>query len=223
MAFTAAIGYLGSEAVINCPWGVLEIEMVGASQPKSEPLSVEAFRNWVASRPDEERWELVAGVPMMMAPPTRDHQRIASNLERLLNDAIERLPSRTPGLAAYQRIGVNLGRIIQDYDPEPDVAVVEVAKGADPRYADRLFLAAEVVSQSDLPTVEGKRELYKRHPDCNCVLVIQQDRYEVKLDARTQDGWIREKLSSPDDQLVLPEFGLKCSLADIYKGTMGAA
>jgi Uma2 family endonuclease len=182
---------------------LLESEMVGASQQKYAPLSVEAFRNWVASRPDEERWELVDGIPMMMAPPTRDHQRIASNLERLLNDALERLPSRTARLAAYQRIGVNLGPIIQDYDPEPDVAVVEVAKGADPR-------------------MEGKRELYKRHPDCNCVLVIRQDRCEANLDVRTQDGWIREKLSSPDDQLVLLEFGLKCSLADIYKGTMGA-
>jgi Uma2 family endonuclease len=63
--------------------------MVGASQQKYAALSVEAFRNWVVSRPDEERWELVDGTPMMMAPPTRDHQRIASNLERLLNDAIE--------------------------------------------------------------------------------------------------------------------------------------
>src|ERR1700694_2084035 len=89
MVFTAGVGELDGGAVINCPGlGVLEIEMVGASQQKSAPLSVEAFRNWVASRPDEERWELVAGVPMMMAPPTRDHQRIASNLERLLNDAI---------------------------------------------------------------------------------------------------------------------------------------
>jgi hypothetical protein len=32
-----------------------------------------------ASRPDEEHWELIEGVPMMMAAPNRRHQRIASN------------------------------------------------------------------------------------------------------------------------------------------------
>jgi len=79
--------------------------MPGALQKEYAPLDVEAFRNWVASRPDEERWELIDGVPMMMAPATRDHQRIASNLERLLNDALER--SAAGGavrLAAYQRL-----------------------------------------------------------------------------------------------------------------------
>ena len=195
--------------------------MAGASQRKIAPLPVAAFRSWAELRPDEEHWELIDGVAIMMAPPTRDHQRIASNLERLLNDAIERLPQpRLPPVAAYQRIGVNLEPMVEDYDPEPDVAVVEVGLGSDPRYADRFFLVAEVVSLSDEPKIEGKREVYKRHPDCECVLVIRQDRYEVTADLRTQGGWAREALVAPDDRLSLPAFGLQCSLDDIYKGTM---
>ena len=47
----------------------------------AEPLSIAAFRAWRDARPEKERWELIAGVPMMMAPPTHDHQRITSNLE----------------------------------------------------------------------------------------------------------------------------------------------
>jgi Uma2 family endonuclease len=85
------------------------------------PLSIKAFRAWVESRPEKERWEVIGGVPMMMAPPTRGHQRIASNLERLLNDALE---ARHPELSAYQRVGLNLAPIVPDYDPEPDVAVI---------------------------------------------------------------------------------------------------
>src|SRR5438445_13513439 len=124
--------------------------MAAVAERKTAPLSVKAFRAWVESRPSEERWELINGVPMMMAPPTRDHQRIASNLERLLNDAIEGLPQpRTPPVAAYQRIGVNLEPMVENYDPEPDVAVVEVGLGRDPRYADRFVLVAEVVLKSD--------------------------------------------------------------------------
>lgn len=195
--------------------------MPGALQKDHAPLTVEAFRNWSASRPDEERWELIDGVPMMMAPPTRDHQRIASNLERLLNDALESAATGTvPHLAAYQRIGLELGPIMQHYDPELDVAVVEFAAGRDPRYADRFFLAAEVVSASDQPTVLGKAEVYKRHPDCICILIIRQDRYEIFVERRTGDGWVRQTLSDPMNRLALPAFGLDCALGDIYKGTL---
>src|SRR4051795_12890235 len=92
-------------------------DMAGVQQRKEPRLSVELFRGFVEGRPDEEHWELIDGVAMMMAPPTKAHQRIASNLERLLNEALER---HSPALVAYQRVGVNLGPNVQDYDPEPD-------------------------------------------------------------------------------------------------------
>jgi Uma2 family endonuclease len=53
-------------------------------------MSGPAFREFQDHRPDHERWELIAGVPMMMSPPTIAHNRIAGNLERLLNEALER-------------------------------------------------------------------------------------------------------------------------------------
>ena len=55
--------------------------MVGAVRQHAPILSVASFRAWRASRPDEEHWELIEGVPMMMTPPNRRHQRIASNLD----------------------------------------------------------------------------------------------------------------------------------------------
>src|SRR5262245_27935715 len=102
-----------------------------ASAPLHPRMSVELFRQFVADRPDEEHWQLLDGVAMMMAPPTRAHQRIASNLEHLLNDALER---HAPKLVAYQRLGVNLGPRIEYYDPEPDVVVVD-AESDDERYS----------------------------------------------------------------------------------------
>ena len=48
------------------------------------------FRAFQDTRPDPERWELIAGVPTMMVPPTIAHNLITSNLVRLLNDALER-------------------------------------------------------------------------------------------------------------------------------------
>src|SRR5882757_10548909 len=132
-------------------------------------LSVDAFRAFYQCRPDEERWELIDGVAMMMAPPTFAHQRIASNLERLLNDALETFD---PARAAYQRGGLNLKRPVANYDPEPDVVVVDIVLAPDQHYADRFYLAAEAVSGSDRKTLTGKREIYKLHQHCGCVLTV---------------------------------------------------
>ena len=179
-------------------------------------LSVEAFRSFYQGRPDEERWELINGVPMMMAPPTFVHQRIASNLERLLNDALEK---RDPARAAYQRGGLNLKRAVANYDPEPDVVVVNVVLAPDQHYVDRFYLAAEVVSDSDRKTLTGKREICKLHQHCSCVLTVRQDRCHIRIDARTATGWQVKLLSKPADVLALPELGLRCRAAELYRGT----
>jgi Uma2 family endonuclease len=64
--------------------------MVGAVGQNAPVHSVPSFRTWLESRPDEEHWELIGGVPVMMTPPNRRHQRITSNLEALLNAALKR-------------------------------------------------------------------------------------------------------------------------------------
>ena len=189
-----------------------------ASAPVRARMSVELFRSFVEGRPDEEHWELVNGVAMMMAPPTLAHQRIASNLERLLLDALE---SHAPTKTAFQAIGVNLGPAIDDYDPEPDVVVTDLAaaEAPDERYADRFYLAAEIVSASDSARVESKRAIYKLHEFCTCILTVQQDRFEVRVDLRTETGWSEQVLEKPDDILALPDFGLRCKVSDLYRGT----
>src|SRR6266852_4747629 len=179
--------------------------MAGVAQRNPPRLSVELFRGFLEGRPDEERWELIDGVAVMMAPPTLAHQLIASNLQRLLHDALERF---APTLAVYQRAGINLGPSIEYYDPEPDVVVIDADANQDPnrRYADRFYLAAEIVSTSDRTYVESKRGVYKQHETCKCILTVQQDRFEVRVDLRTSAGWQEQLLTKPDDLLALPEF-----------------
>jgi Uma2 family endonuclease len=192
--------------------------MAGIAQRSPPRLSVELFRGFLEGRPDEERWELIDGVPVMMAPPTLDHQWIAGNLQALLNSAFKRLALK---FRAYQRPGVNLGPSIGDYDPEPDVAVIDADANRDPgrRYADRFYLAAEIVSKSDQTYIESKRAVYMQHEACKCILTVQQDRYDVRVDLRTGASWTEQTLTNPDDQLVPTEFGLSCALSDLYEGT----
>jgi Uma2 family endonuclease len=182
----------------------------------AEPMSIAEFRAWLETRPEREHWELIGGEPIKKAPATFDHRRIASNLDRLLNDAFE-----ASGVAflAFQRSGLNLAPIAPDYDPEPDVVVVDSDIAGTERYADRFYLAAEVVSMSDQKTVEAKCRVYQRHPDCRCVLVLQQKRIEVSVSLLGPSGWSEQRLSRPGDTLALPDFGLTCTLADLYRGT----
>ena len=182
----------------------------------SAPLLIEAFRNWLESRPNEEHWELIAGVPMMMAPATKAHQQIAANLDRLLADALE---MHRPEWSSFQRVGLNLAPVAPDYDPEPDVVVIDSSAPDDERYFDRFYLAAEVVSSSDRKTVESKRDIYKRHPHCRCVLIIDQKRIDVRVAPLAAAGWTEQHLTSPHNQLDLDDFGLRCTLADLYRGT----
>ncbi len=188
--------------------------MVGTLGHTAPILSVASFRAWLKSRPDEEHWELIEGVPMMMTPPNRRHQRIASNLEDLLNGALK---GHDPTLAAYQSIGLNIASTVP-YDPEPDVAVIREDENTDPRYVDRFYLVAEVLSDSDKAIIDSKRDIYRAHSSCICIVLVRQDRAEVTVEQRTTDGWRSRVLGATDD-LALPEFGLACRIKDVYADT----
>jgi Uma2 family endonuclease len=188
--------------------------MVGIARQNAPILSVASFRTWLTSRPDEEHWELIEGIPMMMAPPNRRHQRIVSNLESLLNAALK---GHAPALAAYHDIGVNITSTVP-YDPEPDVAVVCEDENPDPRYADRFYLVAEILSDSDKGIIDSKRDIYRAQPSCSCILLVRQDRAEIVVDRRTAEGWSSQILRA-GDELALPDFGLACLVRDVYRDT----
>jgi Uma2 family endonuclease len=188
--------------------------MVGSLRQNAPILSVASFRTWLTSRPDEEHWELIEGIPMMMAPPNRRHQLIASNLESLLNAALKR---HDPTLRAYRDIGVNIVSTVP-YDPELDVTVIREDENPDPRYADRFYLAAEVLSDSDRDIIESKREVYRAHPYCLYILLVRQDRVKIAIDHRAGEAWGSVVLRAGDG-LALPEFGLAGPVTKVYRDT----
>jgi Uma2 family endonuclease len=192
--------------------------MPAVTQHKPQRMTLALFRSFCEMRPDEEQWELIDGTAIMMTPPTVAHQWIATNLQLLLYQALQQ---RAPMLSALQRLGVNLAPSVDDYDPEPDVAVVDADAARDPkrRYVDRFYLAAEIVSASDRKWINKKREVYKLHATCAYILLVQQDRMEVLIDRRINDRWSEERFTRPDDVLAIDEFGFRCRVADLYRGT----
>ena len=180
------------------------------------------FREFQDGRPDQERWELIGGVPIMMAPATVIHNSIADNLCALLNSALKQ---HQRSMRAVSRFGVELNT--DSYKPEPDVGVIDKGFVAGQRFIDRAYLLAEVVSSTDGMPVPGhparwidvKREIYLAHEPCEAILMIEQDRIEVRLDLRAAGEWQSSVLTKPSARLVLPSFGLDCAVSDLYEGT----
>lgn len=176
--------------------------------------TADQFLEFLSSRPDSERWQLVDGLAHMMTPPNFVHQRIAGNLSDLLN---AHLRAARPELFAYENIGLRLPGA-NDFNPQPDIAVCG-AEADYIYYQDRFLLVAEVISPSNTAEmIDRKLELYRSHPDNLYALTIDQDAVHVTLFAR-EDGWARTDLRKLDDVLRLPAFGFSATLARIYEGT----
>lgn len=185
-------------------------------------MSADEFMAFYDTRPDEERWELIAGVPIMMTAATMAHQVIGDNFSRLLNDAMEIIGRRA---IALQRSGVEV--TTDDYRPEPDLIVVDDDFAEGQRYSDRVYLMAETISKSDRFLVPGrparwidvKRDIYRAHPACEAIVFVEQNHFDVLIDLRSASGWTTQHLTDPFDVIELPPFGLRCAVRDLYKRT----
>lgn len=177
-------------------------------------FSVEEFFALMESRPEEERWQLIDGVAMMMPPPTLVHQRIASNLAFELNTHFR---AQRPELCALQEVGLIVPQA-ELFRPEADVAVLDAAAEYE-SYADKFYCVAEILSDSNTDKdIAVKRQRYLQHPDNLYFLLIEQKCVRAELFARAA-GWQPAILEGLDADLELPAFGFAVKLAALYRGT----
>jgi Uma2 family endonuclease len=191
--------------------------MPGDFLRRAPQLTMEQFHAFRDERPKEEKWELIDGVPMMMPPPTLVHQRIAVNLNRLLNDHLEKVK---PAWRADNEVGVWL-KGDEKYNPEPDVTVIDTAVAIGQIYVQRFYFVAEVLSESDKKAVlEAKLRYYQDHEHNRCVLFVRQDRVgAVQHDCQPRGGWHRRQLTRPGAALTFPDIGTIGRLGDLYRFT----
>ena len=191
--------------------------MPGDFLRRQPQLSLKVFHAFRDSRPEEEKWELIDGVPMMMPPPTLVHQRIGRNLEALLN---ERLQLVKPEWQAEHEIGL-LVPGDEKYNPEPDVTVIDAEIRAGQIFAERFYLVAEVLSESDKPEViAAKLAYYKSHASNRAVLLVRQDRLGITLHARLDaDRWSERELTPAEETIELPDIGRIGTVGQLYRDT----
>ena len=183
---------------------------------KTGPMTVDEFYEFTDRRPDDEKWELIDGEPILNAAPSKLHQRIVKNLLIALG-ALERAQSASwevlPGLGV---------RVSDTKRPEPDVVIIP-RTGASPDLGERdrsdALVAFEVLSPStEERDLRWKRAAYTGLASLTHYVVIAQDAVEVVVFARDK-GFVEQRLRSLDDSLALRELGIWLPLAEIYRGT----
>jgi Uma2 family endonuclease len=105
---------------------------MGVPRIKSGPMTVEEFYAFTDTRPDDEKWELIDGEPILNASPSLLHQLIVSNVVATL-----RLRQREVGADWIVLPGLGI-RISDVKRPEPDVLVIpRGGRSIDPQSRDR--------------------------------------------------------------------------------------
>jgi Uma2 family endonuclease len=187
---------------------------VSTSEPLSGTMDVDEFMAFMETRPKGEHWELIEGVAVMMSPATNVHQRVAFNLCNLLDRAIA---AQRLKLVAYLDVGVrNPG--VRNFQPRPDVAVIP-GTARMTLYSESFLLAAEVLSPSNTrKEIDLKLRRYCEAPANLYAVVIDPRSFMAEIYAKTRK-WDVAVLKRPDDVIEMPEFGLHCRVAELYRST----
>jgi hypothetical protein len=131
-----------------------------------------------------------------------------------LNDA---LAARRLDLFAYFDAGVRSPGV-RNFQPQPDVVVVPGVAGYD-LYSERFQLAGEVLSPTNTRTeIDLKLRRYREAPDNLYVVVIEPREFSIDIYAKSRD-WQPARLTTADAVIDMPEFGLRCRVVDLYRGT----
>ncbi len=188
--------------------------IVNAPAPLSGTMDAHEFMAFMETRPKGEHWDLIEGVAVMMAPVSYLHQRVASNFRDLLNSSFV---AQRLDLYAFGDVGVRSPGLL-NFQPEPDVVVASGIVG-DYFYSESFQLAAEVLSPSNTRTeIDLKTRRYCEAPSNLYAVVIDPQKYMVEIYAKSRK-WEPVVLTSSDDVIDMPEFGLRCVVADLYRGT----
>jgi Uma2 family endonuclease len=187
---------------------------MGVPTIKTGPMTVEEFYAFTDTRPDEEKWELIDGEPVLNASPSPIHQWIVRNL-------VFALTLRERELMASWVILPGLGvRISETVRPEPDVLIIpRNGSSADPLGRDRndVIAAFEVLSPSTQDRdLRWKRAAYLSLRSLTDYVVVAQDAMDVVVFSRER-GFAERPIQSVHASIELPSLGISLPLAEVYR------
>jgi len=149
-----------------------------------------------------------------LTPASIVQRRIAHNLSELLNREFE---TRSLDLFAYIGVAVRVQKN-RYFQSQPDVVIVPGVASYD-LYSEKFQLAGEIMSPTNTRReIDLKLRRYREAPDNLYVVVIDSRELLVEIYAKSR-GWQPLILKKIDDPIEMPEFGLRCCVIDLYRGT----
>jgi Uma2 family endonuclease len=180
------------------------------------PMTVDEFYAFTDMRPDEEKWELIDGEPVLNASPSPPHQWIVKNL-------LFALTLRERQLNALWAVIPGIGARVSDISrPEPDLMIVpRLGAGLDPAKRDTTVATVlfEIMSPSTSNRdLKWKRAAYTSLSALTHYVVVAQDAVDVIVFARA-NGFAERRLQELDAILDLSPLDVSLPLSEIYRDT----
>jgi phosphoribosylaminoimidazole-succinocarboxamide synthase len=189
---------------------------VGVPTIKTGPMTVEEYFAFTDTRPDNEKWELIDGEPILNASPSNLHQAIVFNLAALLGSIQHQKPQ---SWEAAPGVGV---RMSDTSLPEPDLFIRPAGTARREPYSREtrdVLVVFEIISPSTAERdLRWKRTAYTSLPSLTHYIVIAQDAVDVVVFAR-ETGFAERHYRSLADTLELPSLGISLPLSEIYRDT----
>jgi Uma2 family endonuclease len=189
---------------------------MGVPKIDTGPMTVDEFYLFTDSRPDEEKWELIDGDPVLNASPSGLHQVIIGNV---LVALVQREREGALPWRAIPGIGI---RASETSRPEPDVMVIPknlVGPDRFKRDTENALVLFEVTSPSTSSRdMKWKRATYTSLLSLAHYVVIAQDAVDVVVFAR-DNGFAEQRYRSTRDGIEFPALGVSLPLSEIYHDT----
>ena len=179
------------------------------------PMTLAEFLAWDA--PDPCLWQLIDGEPVAMAPPSRTHGAIQSELGRLIGNhlAVPGNPCTvvmTPGIIPRVRFDENF-RV-------PDLAVTCTGYEMEEYDVSNPVLIAEILSPSNKAETWRNIWAFTTIPSLREILILNSVSVRAEVLRRDADGaWPREALVVEEGDLILESIGLTVPLKALYRAT----
>lgn len=178
-------------------------------KPESElPRTLAEFETWHAMQPD--RWEFIAGVPVMMAPGSLPHTIIKGNVHRHLANGLAGSPCR----AFVDGAEVKSHRL----SAIPDVVVtcgpIDLTSST---IAEPVVIVEVLSPSSERDDIGRKWEGYSLIPSLRHYLVVAQESRFVTVHTRTGPTSFDERVYR-EGTIHLEAINVTLSLDEIYEG-----
>ena len=181
------------------------------AEPAIKPMTLDEFLRWDDGT--ETHYELIAGVPVAMAPPVAAHRMLAMRLGSRIDAALAgRRPCNAQGDAGIIRPDR------ADSYFEADVAVTCEHHEFGQQALKDPFLIIEILSPStERHDRRIKLPVYRQIESVQEILLIASDGVYSEIHRRSGAQWITEILRG-GARLTLASVGIEIPLAELYQG-----